>query len=131
MWIFPSSGSFPWISNVWRLLLVSHSNDPRVVVEFERHSHPIMLAIRCLQTFSVVFHVLRFSHIKIVTFEFFKSFKALWFTKSMLTISFDKHSMRFCSSFLQMITENQCCPQIVVPGTKFDIFNAITNYTVV
>jgi len=58
--IFPSSGSFPWISNVWRLL-VSLSIDPRVVVEFERHPHPTMLAICCLQTFSVVFHVLRFT----------------------------------------------------------------------
>ena len=36
--IFPSSGSFPWISNVWRRLLVSHSIDPRVVVEFESSS---------------------------------------------------------------------------------------------
>ncbi|KYN29328.1 hypothetical protein ALC57_01233 [Trachymyrmex cornetzi] len=61
--IFPSSGSFPWVSNVWRRLLVSHSIDPRVVVEFERHPHPTMLAIRCLQTFSVVFHVLRLSTI--------------------------------------------------------------------
>ena len=113
--IFPSSGSFPWISNVWRRLLVSHSIDPRVVVEFERHLHPTMFAIRCLQTFSVVstFFV---SHVKIVTFEFFKPFKALWFTKSMFTVSFDKHSMRFCSSFLQ--TKNQCCPQIVVSRHK-------------
>ena len=38
----------------------SHSIDPRVVIEFERHSCPTMLAIRCLQTFSVVFHVLHF-----------------------------------------------------------------------
>ena len=37
---------------------------------------------------------------------------------SMLTVSFDKHSMRFCSSFLQMITENQYCPQIVVSRHK-------------
>ena len=41
--------------------LMSHSIDPRVVVEFEHHPHPTMLTIRCLQTFSVVFHVLRFS----------------------------------------------------------------------
>ena len=117
--IFPSSGSFPWISNVWRWLLVSHSIDPRVVVEFECHPHPTMLAIRCLQTFLVVFHVLRF-HVKIAIFEFFKPFKVLWFTKSMLTsfVSFDKHSMRFCSSFLQMVTENQCCPQIVISRHK-------------
>ena len=44
--------------------------------------------------------------------------KALWFTKSMLIVSFDKHSMRFCNSFLQMVTENQCCPQIVVSRHK-------------
>jgi len=47
---------------------MSHSIDPRVV-EFERQPHPTMLAIRCLQTFSVVFHVLRFlrqnRHLKI------------------------------------------------------------------
>jgi len=36
----------------------------------------------------------------------------------MLTVSFDKHSMRFCSSFLQMVTKNQCCPQIVVSRHK-------------
>jgi len=69
----------------------------------------------CLQTFSVVFFV---SHVKIAAFEFFKSLTALWFTKSMLTVSFDKHSMRFCSSFLQMVTENQCCPQIVISRHK-------------
>jgi len=33
--------------------------NPRVVVEFERYPYPTMLAIRYLQTFSVVFHVLR------------------------------------------------------------------------
>ena len=45
---------------------------------------------------------------KIAASEFFKPLKALWFTKRMLTVSFDKHSMRFCSSFLHMVTENQC-----------------------
>ena len=89
--IFPSSGSFSWISNVWRRLLESHSIDSRVVVEFERHP-PTMLAIRCLQTFSVIFHVF-VSHVKIATFEFFKPLKALWFTKSMLTVNFGKHSI--------------------------------------
>ena len=63
------------------------------------------------------FHVLRSSrqncHLWI-----FKPLKALWFTKSILTVSFDKHLMRFCSSFLQMVTENQCCPQIVVSRHK-------------
>ena len=68
--IFPSSGSFPWISNVWRWLLVLHSIDSRVVIEFERHPHSTMLAIRCLQIFSMVFHVLRFSH-QNHFFEFF------------------------------------------------------------
>jgi len=113
--IFPSSGSFPWILNVWRRLLVSI--DSRVV-EFERHPHPTMLAIHCLQLFRW-FSTFFVSHVKITTFEFFKPLKALWFTKSMLTVSFDKHSMRFCNSFLQMtITENQCCPQIVVSRHK-------------
>ena len=42
----------------------------------------------------------------------------MWCTKSMLTVSFDKHSMRFCSSFLQMVTENQCYPQIVISRHK-------------
>jgi len=93
---------------------LSHSIDSRVVVEFEHHPHPTMLAIRCLQTFSTFF----VSHVKIATFKFFKLLKTLWFTKSMLTVSFDKHSMRFCSSFLQMVTENQCCPQIVVSRYK-------------
>ena len=111
--IFLSSGSFPWISNVWRWLLVLHSIDPRVIVEFERHPHPTMLAIRCLQTFSMVFHVLRFSR-QNRHFWIFK-LKVLWFIKSMLTVSFDKHSMRFCSSFFQMITEN---PQIVISRYK-------------
>jgi len=113
--IFPSSGSFPWISNVWRWLLMSHSIDSRVVVEFERHPHPTMLAIYCLFRWFSTFFV---SHVKIATFEFFKSLKALWFIKSMLIVSFDKHSMRFCSSFLQMVTKNQCCPQIVVSRHK-------------
>ena len=56
--IFPPSGSFPWLSNVWRRLLASRLIDQRVVVAFERHPRPTMLAIRCLETFSVVFHVL-------------------------------------------------------------------------
>jgi len=98
-------------------------------------SMSVILIQQCLQF--AVFKLFRWfstffiSHVKIATFEFFKSLKALWFTKSMLTVSFDKHSMRFCSSFLQMVTENQCCSQIVVSSTKFDMFNAITNYTVV
>ena len=112
--IFPP---FPWLSNVWRRLLVSRLIDQRVVVAFERHSHPTMLAIRCLETFSVVFTFF-VPHVKIVTSEFFKPLKALWFTKSMLAVSFDKHSMRFCSNFLQMVTKNQCCPQIVVSRHK-------------
>ena len=33
-------------------------------------------------------------------------------------VSFDKHSMRFCSNFLQMVSKNQCCPQIVVSRHK-------------
>ena len=37
---------------------------------------------------------------------------------TVITVSFDKHSMRFCSSFLQMVTENQCCPQIAVSRHK-------------
>ena len=61
------------------------------------------------------------SHIKIATFEFFKPLKALWFTKSMLTVSFDKHSMRFCSSFFQMVTENQCCPQSLAVVSRHKI----------
>jgi len=59
--IFPPSKSCPWLLNVWKLLLVLHLIDPRVVVAFERHPHPTKLAIRCLQTFSVVFHVRHFS----------------------------------------------------------------------
>ena len=45
--------------------------DQRVVVAFERHPHPTMLAIRCLETFSVVstFFVPR---VKIAISEFFK-----------------------------------------------------------
>ena len=82
----------------------------------------VILVQQCLQF--AVFQLFRWfstffvSHIKIATFEFFEPLKALWFTKSMLTVSFDKHSMRFCSSFLQMVTENQCCPQIVVSRYK-------------
>ena len=115
--IFPPSGSFSWLSNVWRRLLVSRLIDQRVVVAFERHPHPTMLAIAVLKFFrwSSTFFV---PHVKIATSEFFKPLKALWFTKSMLTVSFDEHSMRFCSSFLQMVTENQCCPQIVVSKHK-------------
>ena len=71
--IFPP---FPWLSNVWRRLLVSRLIDQRVVVAFERHSHPTMLAIRCLETFSVVFTFF-VPHVKIVTSEFFKPLKAL------------------------------------------------------
>ena len=50
--------------------------DQRVVVAFERHPHPTILAIRCLETFSVVFHVLRSSR-QNCTYEFFKPLKAL------------------------------------------------------
>ena len=109
--IFPSSGSFPWISNVCfschiqliRKLLLSLS---------------VIFIQQCLQF--VIFKLFRWfstffiSHVKIATFEFFKSLKTLWFTKSMLTVA----SMRFCSSFLQMITENQCCLQIIVSRHK-------------
>ena len=82
----------------------------------------VILIQQCLQ-FAVLklfrwFSTFFVSHVKIVTFKFFKPLKALWFIKSMLTVSFDKHSMRFCSSFLQMVTENQCCPQIVVSRNK-------------
>ena len=47
-----------------------------------------------------------------------KPLETLCCAKSMFTVSFDKHSMRFCSSFLQVITKNQCCPQIVVRRHK-------------
>jgi len=73
----------------------------------------VILIQQCLQF--VVFKLFRWfstffvSHVKIATFEFFKPLKTLWFTKSMLTVSFDKYSMWFCSSFLQMVSENQCC----------------------
>jgi len=53
---------------------MSHSIDPRVVVEFERHPHPTMLAIHCLFRWFSMFFV---SHVKITTFGFFKSLKAL------------------------------------------------------
>ena len=43
-------------------------------------------------------------------------------------VSFDKHSMRFCSSFLQMVTENQCCPQIVVSRHKIQLLQTILLY---
>ena len=69
------------------------------------------------------------SHIKITTFEFFKPLETLYFAKSMFTASFDKHSMRFCSSFLQVITKNQCCPQIVVRRHKTRHVDACSKYT--
>ena len=111
--IFPSSGFFPWISNVWRRLLVSHSIDPRVLLSLS-----VILIQQCLQF--AVFKLFRFStffvfHDSKSPLLNFKPLKALWFTKSMLTVSFDKYSMRF-SSFLQ--TENQCCSQIVVSRHK-------------
>ena len=90
-----ASGSSVFLLAFKRMLLVSRSIDQRVVVAFERYPRPTMLEIRCFKTFSVIFHVIR-----------------SW------PVSFDKHSMRFCSSFLQMWTENQCCSQIVVSRHK-------------
>ena len=114
--IFPSSGFFPWISNVWRRLLVSHSIDPRVVVEFESSSSNN--ACNSLSSnFFGDFPCSSFLMSKSPLLNFLNHSKH-WFTKSMLTVSFDKHSMWFCSSFLQMVTENQCCPQIVVSRHK-------------
>ena len=55
------------------------------------------------------------SHVKIVTFEFFKPLKALWFIKSKLIISFDKYSI------LQQFSSNgnrKSMPQIVVSMHK-------------
>ena len=94
--------TFNWSANCYWVWVSSSSNNACNSLSF-----------RWFSTFFV-------SHVKIATFEFFKPPKALWFTKSMLTVSFDKHSLRFCSSFLQMyiITENQCCLQIIVSKHK-------------
>jgi len=95
---------------------VSHSIDPRVVVEFERHPHPTMLAIRCLQTFSVVFHFFFVSHVKIATFEFFKPLKVIYqeHAHRKLRQAFDAILQQFSSN----VTQNQCCPEIVVSRHK-------------
>ena len=47
-----------------------------------------------------------------VIFEHFE------YTQSTVIYQEHAHSMRFCNSFLQMVTENQCCPQIVVSRHK-------------
>ena len=106
--------SFSWISNVWRRFLVSHSIDLRVVVEFERHPHPTMLQFA---VFFGGFPRSSFLTSKSPLLNFLNHSKHCDLPRAS-SVSFDKHSMRFCSSFLQMVTENQCCPQIVVSRHK-------------
>jgi len=64
----------------------------------------LSLSVILIQQFAVFklfqwFSMFFVSHVKIATFEFFKSLKALWFTKSMLTVSFDKHSIAILQQF--------------------------------
>ena len=58
---FPTFWIFPMAFKRMETFFVSCLIDQRVVVAFERHPHPTMLAISCLETFSLVFHVLRYS----------------------------------------------------------------------
>jgi len=58
------------------------------------------------------------SHVKIATFEFFKPLKALWFTKSMLTVNFDKHSI------LQQFSSNSNRKSMLSANCNFQAQNS-------
>jgi len=97
----------------------------------------VILIQQCLQF--AVFKLFRWffmffvSHVKIATFEFFKPLKALIYQEHAhrkLRQAFDAILQQFSSNDNRksMLSANR---SLCVVGTKFDIFNAITNYTVV